>query len=131
MAEGSASTPEGPMASLRGLAATLLEMAGTRAELALVELREEGERRKRMLVLAVAGGLFLCLGLLLAALFVVIVFWDTHRLAAAGAVTLLYLAVAAFAFARLAARQRASPPPFEATLRELAADRDLLRGGRE
>lgn len=118
----------GPLASLRALGATLLELIGTRAELAVVELREEGERRKEMLGLAVAGSLFLSLGLLLAALFVVVLFWDTHRLAAIGGVTLLYLGIAAFAFARLREKLRASPPAFEATLREFAADRQLLRG---
>jgi uncharacterized membrane protein YqjE len=121
----------GPVASLRALAATLLEVLGTRAELAVVELREEGERRTRMLALALVGGLFLALALLLAAQFVVVLFWDTHRLAALGAVTLAYLGVAAFAFLRLRQQKLAAPPPFEATLRELAADRDLLRGNRE
>jgi uncharacterized membrane protein YqjE len=95
-----------------------------------VELREQGERRKDELALAVAGGVFLALALLLAALFVVALFWDTHRLAALGAVTLLYLGIAAFAFARLREELRSSPPPFEATLRELAADRELLLGRR-
>jgi uncharacterized membrane protein YqjE len=123
--------PQGAAASLRSLAATLVEMVGTRAELALVELREEGVRRKQLLALAATGALFVALGLLLAALFVVVLFWDTHRIAAAAAVTLLYLAIGGFAFMRLAARQRASPPPFEATLRELAADRELLRGRHE
>lgn len=120
--------PPGPGASLRSLGATLLQLVGTRAELAVVELREEGERRKEMLVLGVVAGLFLALGLLLAALLVVVIFWDSHRLAAIGGVTALYLAVALLAFLRLRQRARASPPPFEATLREFAADRDLLRG---
>jgi len=122
------SSGPGPIASLRALGATLLELVGTRGELALVELREEGERRKEMLGLALAGALFLGLGLLLAALFVVAVFWDTYRLAAIGVVTLLYLGIAAGAFMRLREKLRSSPPPFEATLRELAADRELLRG---
>ncbi len=123
--------PPGPAESLRTLGATLMEMIETRAELALVELRELGERRKEALWLAIAGGLFLAMGLLLAAFFVVVIFWDDHRLAAIAGVTLLYLAIAAFAFLRLQARSRASPPPFEATLRELAKDRDILRGHRE
>jgi uncharacterized membrane protein YqjE len=126
-----ASPGPGPIPSLRALGATLLELVGTRGELALVELREEGERRKEMLGLALAGALFLGLGLLLAALFVVAVFWETYRLAAIGAVTFLYLGIAAAAFARLREKLRASPPAFEATLRELAADRELLRGHRE
>ena len=125
------SSGPGPIASLRSLGATLLELLGTRGELALVELREEGERKKQMLGLALAGTLFLALGLLLAALFVVVIFWDTHRLAALGGVTFLYLGIAAVAFARLREKVRTSPPPFEATMRELAADRELIRGQRE
>lgn len=123
-------SPAGPglAASLRALGATLLEAVGTRAELALVELREEGERRKQMLALALVGALFVALGLAFAGLFVVLLFWDTHRLAALGGVTLFYFAVAAGALAALRRRQRASPAPFEATLRELAADRAALAG---
>ena|SRR5258708_8774985 len=124
-------SPPGPAELLRSLGATLMEMIETRAELALVELRELGDRRKEALLLAIAGGLFLAMGLLLAAFFVVVYFWDSHRLPAIAGVTLLYLAIAAFAFLRLRARERASPPPFEATLRELANDRDMLRGQRE
>jgi uncharacterized membrane protein YqjE len=74
------------------------------------------------------GGLFLALGLLLAALFVVVLFWDTHRVAAIGATTLAYLAIAAIAFVRLRFKAASAPPPFEATLRELAADRKLFGG---
>ena len=113
--------------SLRNLGATLVEMVGTRVELAVVELREEGLWHKEALVLAVVGGLFLALGLLLAAFFVVVLFWDSHRLSAIAGVTLLYLSIAAIAFLRLRSRSRSRPPPFEATLRELAADREALR----
>ena len=120
---------EGVAASLRSIGATLLDMAGTRAELALVEFREEGERRKRMLFLAVAAAAFLAMALLFAGALVVAFFWNSYRLAAIAGVTLVYLGVAAAAAARLAAMARASPPPFEATLRALAADRDLLKPG--
>ena len=122
-----ARAPEGAFDSLRALGATLFDAAGTRIELALVELREQGEHRKQLVVLAVTGAVFLVMALLLAAFFVVVLFWDTYRLAAIGAVTLLYLAIAAAAFLRLRARAQAMPAPFEATLRELAADRDMLR----
>jgi len=118
----------GPVASLRALGATLFEVVATRTELAIVELREEGERRKEELVLAAVGALFLALGLQLVALLVVVLFWDTHRLVALGGVTALYLGIAAFAFLRLRAKAAAAPPLLEATLRELAADRELLRG---
>jgi uncharacterized membrane protein YqjE len=117
----------GLVSSLRALGATLADLVGTRAELALVELGEMAERRKRALVLAIVGGVFLAMGLLLAALFVVALFWDTHRLAAIAGVTLLYLVIGLGALLRLRALEEASPPPFEATLRELSLDREMLR----
>lgn len=121
----------GPFASLRALGGTLLDLVGTRAELALVELREEGERRKEMLALAAVGTLFAALGLLLAAAFVVVLFWYDHRLLALGTVTFAYLGIGAFAFLRLRSRMQSNPPAFEATLRELAADREALKGHHE
>ena len=120
-----------PLAALRSLGATFLGLLGTRAELAVLELREEGERRKEMLLLAAVAGLFFALALLLATFFIVLLFWDTHRLAAVGAVTLVYLAVATFALVRLKQKMRASPPPFEATLAELAKDAEALKSGNE
>lgn len=118
---------EGVAASLKGVGATLLDMVGTRAELAMLELREHGERRKQMFMLELAAAMLLAMALLFAGVFVVALFWDSHRLAAIAGVTLAYLGIAGVAAARLAAIKRASPPPFEATLRTLAADRELFK----
>ena len=120
---------DGLAGSLKSVGATLLDMVGTRAQLALVEMREEGERRKRMFFLALAGASFLAMALLFAGGFVVALFWDSHPLGAIAGVTLAYLAVAAVALARLVVMVRTGAPPFDETLRELAADRELLRGG--
>jgi uncharacterized membrane protein YqjE len=117
----------GPLDSLRALGATLLALIGTRAELLVVEVREEGARRKEMLVLAAIAAVFLAMGSLLVAFFFVVVFWDTHRIGAIAAVTLLYLGVGAGALLRLRAKSRSSPPPFEATLAEFAKDLEMLR----
>ena len=126
-----ASQGAGLFASARSFGATLLEIASTRAELALIELKEEGERRKAMAAwLAVAGCCF-ALGILFTSVFVIACFWDTHRLAAIGGVSAFYFIAAAAAYAHVSARMRAAPAPFEATLRELAADREALRGSHE
>jgi uncharacterized membrane protein YqjE len=121
----------GLAAALRSLGATLTGLVATRVELAVVELREEGERRKAMLVLASTAGAFLFVALLLATLFVLAVYWDTHRLAAIGSMTLLYLALGLGAIVRMRVLAANAPPPFEATLRELATDRELLGGRHE
>lgn len=126
-----ASQGRGLFASARALGATLLDIAGTRAELAMIELKEEGERRKVIAAWLAAAGFCLALGILFASVFVIACFWETHRLAAIGGVSLFYLGAAAAAFAHVSARMRASPAPFEATLRELAADRAALRGSHE
>src|SRR5690606_35380898 len=99
----------------------------TRLELALVELQEEGERRAAMLGLAAVAGVFLALAALLLAAFVVIALWDSHRLLAAGGVTVAYGAIGLYALLRMRRARRESPPPFAATLAELASDVEALR----
>jgi len=123
-------TEAGPglTASLRRLRRGLLAALRTRAELLSVELAEEKERRQEMLVLAVLGALFLALGLQLVAFLVVVVFWDSARLAAAAGVTVLYVGISAWAFLRLRSKWRDSPPPFAASLDELAKDMDAMQG---
>ena len=126
--QSSASPQTGALASLRGLGASFLALVHTRIELAVVELREEGERRKDMLVLAAVAAVFLTLGAAFLGLFVVVLFWDSHRVLAAGAVTALWIAIGLYALARLKRRVRESPPPFEASLAELAKDLEALKG---
>jgi uncharacterized membrane protein YqjE len=126
--QGTSTPAAGPLDSLRALGATLMALIGTRTELLVVELREETERRKEMLILGGIAAVFLGLGLLLVALFIVVVFWDTYRIAAAAAVTVVYMGVGAWALLQLKEKSRTSPPPFEATLAEFAKDREMLKG---
>jgi uncharacterized membrane protein YqjE len=111
------------------MGATVAALVETRLELAVLELREEGERRKALLVLAAVAGIFLTLALLLLAFLVVVAFWETHRMAAIVGVTTIYAAVGFGALMRLRAAQACAPPPFEATLAELRKDLEALRGG--
>ena len=113
----------GLLDALRAIGATLNEIVRVRGALFSVELREEIERRKHMLALAVLGVAFLHMALLLLTFLVAVVFWDTHRVAAIGAMTALYLACGGAAFIRLRVNVAASPAPFAGTLGEL--DRDL------
>jgi uncharacterized membrane protein YqjE len=129
MSEPGESPPRGPIEGLRSMGANLAALAHTRVELALLELREEGERRKRMVVLAAVATVFLTLALLLAAFLVVVLLWDTHRVAAIVGVTGLYASVGIVALLRLRAAQAAAPPPFEATMAELRKDVEALRAG--
>ena len=122
---------EGPGGPARALGADLLALFRTRAELIGLEIEEGAARRKRMLVLGAVAALFGAVTLLLAALFVVIVFWETHRVAAAAGVTIAYGAVAAWAYAKFSDVARNTPPLFSATLAEFRKDLDMLRGSDE
>jgi uncharacterized membrane protein YqjE len=117
--------------SLRLLGATLLALIGARAELIAIELQEETGRARQKLVLLTVAALFLAMGLLLAAFLVVVLFWDTHRMLAAGGVTLFYFCIGGWALVSLREMNRNSPPPFAATLGEFANDLKMLRGDGE
>lgn len=117
--------------SVRRLSRSMIALLRTRAELLSVELEEEKERRKEMLILAVVGALFVALGLQVASFLIVVVFWDTYRIAAIVGVTALYLVIGAWAFWRLSSKWRNSPPPFAATLEELSKDLDAMQGRNE
>jgi uncharacterized membrane protein YqjE len=119
--------PQGLLAALRAAGRTLLEILETRGALFAVELREEIERRKRMVALAALGFAFLHTALLLLTLLVAVVFWDTHRVAAIVAMTALYLGCGAIALRLLASESEASPAPFAASLGELDQDLASLR----
>ena len=119
--------PAGLLDALRAVGGTLNEMVRVRGALFVVELREEVQRRKQMVVLAAIGAAFLHMALVVLTLLVAVVFWDTHRIAAVGAMTALYLGCAAAAFIRLRFEAAASPAPFAASLRELDEDLAQLR----
>ena len=119
--------PSGLLNSLRAIGATLNEIVRVRGALIGVELREEIERRKHMLVLAALGAVFLHMALLLVTLLVAVVFWDSYRVVAVGAMAALYLACGAAALIRLRVEVAASPAPFAASLRELDQDLAELR----
>jgi uncharacterized membrane protein YqjE len=119
---------EGAAGPARALGAGLLALLRARAELIGVELEEGAARQKRLVVLGGVTILFGAVTLLLAALLVVTLFWETHRVAAAAGVTAFYGIVAAWAYAKFVEAARNAPPPFGATLAEFRKDLEMLRG---
>lgn len=117
--------------SLRALGASLIALVCDRAELIAVEFQEGKARDTQKIVLVIVAALFIAMGMLLAAILVIVLLWDTHRLLAAGGVTALYLAIGGATLMRLRAIRRDSPAPFSATMSEFANDARLLRAGDE
>ena len=108
------------------LAQTLLGLGRTRLELATVEFEEARARAAEHLILALVAGLCFALALLVASMLVVVLFWDTHRIAALCAVTIVYALLGLVALWRLAVQKKSETPAFAATLAELERDRQWL-----
>jgi len=113
--------------SLSNFAGTLLAIGHTRLQLLTTELQEEVRQVGAILLWAFIAAFTALLGLFLAALAVIFVFWDTHRIAAALAMIGLFIAIAVVAALVLMKKLRDKPPMLDDTLAELAKDRDNLR----
>ena len=116
----------GIVATLRRMLATLVALVHTRLELFTTEIEEEIQRAASILLWALIALFFGSLTVLMVAVTVLIVFWDEHRVLAAGLITgtflLLTLVFALLARARLRAKSRF----MDASLDELKRDRESL-----
>lgn len=111
--------------ALSGLAGTVVAMLRTRMELATVEFEELTERAKTMLMLVVVATVFGCFALIALSALVVLLLWDSYRLAALLGVAVTYAVIAGIAVYAL--KRNAIARPFGATLHELERDADALR----
>jgi len=116
----------GLRAATAQLAETLLGLGRTRLELAAVEFEEARARAAERLVLSLVAGLCFALAVLAASLLVVALFWDTHRIAALCALTIVYALLGLVALWRIALQRKTEKPAFAATLAELERDRQWL-----
>lgn len=114
--------------ALGRIASTLVAMAGTRLELAAVEFQEDARRLLGYLAWTLLA-VFLAAGaLMLAALFVIVIFWDSYRLQAVAGMAILFGLAAAFIVMKVRSGLNAQAPLFSSTLAELRNDIDYLRG---
>jgi uncharacterized membrane protein YqjE len=128
MAEGEGTAARGGLLrSIRQLAGTLIGAAQTRLGILATELEEERLRLERMLLFALAAAFCTGMTVLLAVAFVVIYFWDTHRLLAVGGLAAGFLFVAAACALILRDVVRSRPKLFAVTRGELAKDQAMLR----
>ena len=121
----------GLMGSVRQLLSTLTSIASTRLELLANELQEERLRLTQMLFFALSALFCFGMGILLLTMFIVVLFWDDHRLAALGALSVLFFATGALLAILLRSKAQAKPKLFSASLAELAKDREQLKTGHD
>jgi uncharacterized membrane protein YqjE len=110
------------------IGATLVAMVRTRLELAAVEAREEAQAvlgYAAWTLLAAFLGAGACL---LVALFVIVLFWDEHRLLAIGAMAGVFALAALLILAKVRAGFAARAPMLAATRAELGKDIAFIKG---
>jgi uncharacterized membrane protein YqjE len=114
------------LGSLRNLAATLVAMAQTRLELLSTEVEEERLRLLQLLLRASLALFFSALGIIMMTLFVVILFWDTHRVLVTILFGVLYLAIGLVLWLVVRNQARGKSKVFSTSIAELAKDREQL-----
>ncbi len=112
--------------SLNNFLATFVAIVHTRLELLTTELQEEVRQVGGILLWAFIAAFAAMMGLFLAALVVIFVFWDTHRIEAGLAMVGLFVVVTIAAGLMLRHKLSTKPPLLDDTLAELAKDRDQL-----
>ncbi|MBG7066465.1 phage holin family protein [Pseudomonas aeruginosa] len=112
--------------SLRRFGAAFLGLLHGHVELFGIELQEQKANTLRLLLFAGLALVFALLLLVGLSLLVLIVFWDTNRLAAALGLCLFYVIGSLFCGWRLYQSINDESSPFSAPLEELANDRERL-----
>ncbi len=122
MAEASS----GLMGSIRQLLSTLTSIVSTRLELLANELQEERLRLTQMFLFTLFALFCFGMGLLLLTVFIVVLFWDDHRIAVLGMLCTIFFALGVVMTLLVRGRMQVKSKLFSASLAELAKDRQHL-----
>src|SRR4030066_1165459 len=95
MAKESYAAAGGLFESLKTLSASLVSILHTRLELLSTDIAEEREHRISLLVMGLVALFCLGVGIVLLAILIAVVFWESHRLMALGGLTGFFLAAGA------------------------------------
>lgn len=121
----------GLMGSARRLSASLVSIVATRLELLANEVQEERLRLAQMFVFLLFALFSFGMALLLFTVFIVVLFWDTHRLAVLGGLGLVFFAIGLLASMLLRSKVRQGTQLFSASLAELRKDKQQLGADHE
>ena len=127
MAEKDSGGESGLLDSFRKLALTLTGVLQTRLGIFATELEEAKLQLSQLLLLGLVALFCLGLGIVLLAVFFVVLFWDSYRLAVLGVMAGFFLGMGIFAVLALRAKAAENTKMFSDTLAELAKDREQLK----
>ncbi len=117
---------ENLLSSIKGLASTGASIAQTRLELLSVDVQIARSKFISLLLMMISALFFLFFGLVMLALLIVIYSWETDRMLALGLLTGAFLSVGLILAALIIQSLRKMPRLFEASIAELAKDREAL-----
>ena len=117
---------ENLLSSIKGLASTGASIAQTRLELLSLDVQIARSKFISLLVMIIGALFFLFFGLVMLALLIVIYSWETDRMLALGLLTAAFLIVGLILAALITQSLRTMPRLFEASITELAKDREAL-----
>ncbi len=119
------------MVSVKRLLSTLTAIVATRLELLANELQEERLRLTQMLLFILFALFCFGMGILLLTVFVVVLFWDEHRLAVTGILGMFFIAIGVLLALLLRRKAQEKTRLFSASLAELAKDMEQLDANHE
>ena len=117
---------ENLLSSLKNLVSTGASIAQTRLELVSLDVQIARAKFLSLLVMVICALFFLFFGLVMLALLIVIYSWETDRLLALSLLTAGFLAVGCILALVVVRSLKTMPRLFEATIAELAKDRQEL-----
>jgi len=117
---------DGVLGSLRRLLDTGLSIGRNRLELLAVELQEEKLRLVQIFILVSAVVAFALMSLTMLSLTLVVLFWESSRLAVLGGLSLFYLLATGAVWRLLSKRLGRQSAPFSGSIAEMKKDKEWL-----
>lgn len=118
--------PPGLVDSLTRLGRSALALVRTRLEILGTEIEEERIRFARLALAVAAIAFCLQMAVLLGVMFMVVYFWETHRLATLGIFAASFLAAGVIGMLVLKRRLARRPKMFASSLAEFVKDEERL-----
>nr|WP_294840484.1 phage holin family protein [uncultured Methylotenera sp.] len=118
---------DGLLGSLKRLTNTCIGIVHTRLELLSTDLEEGRERLISLLAMTFVALFCLCFGMVLLAILIVVLFWDTHRLLVLSLLTGLFIVTGGIIGTLAIRALKSMPRMFEASLAELVKDHQETR----
>jgi uncharacterized membrane protein YqjE len=117
---------ENLLSSIKNLVSTGASIAQTRLELISIDVKIARSKFIGLLVMIISALFFLFFGLVMLALFIVIYSWESDRMTALALLTGAFLSIGLILAALIVQSLRTMPKLFEASIAELAKDREAL-----